>query len=129
MEKLRLLPWSSPDGKPCYLAGDGNGYVSRLADNVEVAQLTSAAELIEEARPLLAGRTLVPDEVHLLACVLTASLADVHRVAESRGARLPAPDDDEPEGDAAPDDDEPDGGAAPGGGEGGESRLPAVAFD
>ncbi|WP_030812180.1 hypothetical protein [Streptomyces sp. NRRL S-337] len=117
-EKPRLLPWSSPDGKPCYLAGDGNGYVSRLADNVEAAQLSSAAELIEEARPLLAGRTWTPEEVHLLACVLTASLADVHRVAESRGARMPAPDDDEPDSDAAP-----------GGGDGGKSRLPADAFD
>jgi hypothetical protein len=116
-EKPRLLPWSSPDGKPCYLTGDGNGYVSRLADEIETAQLASAAELIEEAHRALEARTGKCGEDHLLDA-MTASLADVHRVAESRGARLPAPDDDEP-----------DCGAAPGGGAGGESRLPEDAFD
>lgn len=116
VEKLRLLPWSSPDGKPCYLAGDGNGYVSRLADEIETAQLASAAELIKEGQRALEARTGKPGEDHLLDA-MTASLADVHRVAESRGARLPAPDDDEPDGDAAP-----------GGGDG-QSRLPADAFD
>ncbi|MGW3007625.1 hypothetical protein ACWC9R_02140 [Streptomyces sp. NPDC001219] len=84
----RLLPWSSPDGKPCYLAGDGTGYVSRTADIVEAKQLGSAAELIGEARAVLAGRCWTPGEIHLLAEDLTAALADVHRVAESRGARL-----------------------------------------
>ncbi|UZJ29884.1 hypothetical protein [Streptomyces endophytica] len=101
VEKLRLLPWSSPDGKPCYLAGDGNGYVSRLADEIETAQLASAAELIEEARRTLDARTWTSGELRLLA-VVTASLADVHRVAESRGARLPVPDDDEPDAEATP---------------------------
>lgn len=33
--QLRLLPWAGPEGKPCYLAGDGPGYLSRLADNME----------------------------------------------------------------------------------------------
>ncbi|MFD8545112.1 hypothetical protein [Streptomyces sp. NPDC059649] len=117
MDNARLLPWSSPDGKPCYLAGDGNGYVSRLADEIETAQLASAAELIKEAQRALEARTGKPGEDHLLDA-MTASLADVHRVAESRGARLPAPDDDEPDGDAAP-----------GGGDDGQSRLPADAFD
>jgi hypothetical protein len=84
----RLLPWSSPDGKPCYLAGDGTGYVSRTADDIEAKQLGSAAELIVEARGVLAGRRWTPGEIHLLAEDLTAALADVHRVAESRGDRL-----------------------------------------
>ncbi|MDT0459460.1 hypothetical protein RM550_27730 [Streptomyces sp. DSM 41527] len=100
-DTARLLPWSSPDGKPCFLAGDGTGYVSRLADDVEAAQLDSAAELIEEARRVLDARTWTPGEIHLLAVELASALAHVHRVAESRGARLPAPGDDGPDADAA----------------------------
>ena len=34
-ETARLLPWSGPEGKPCYLVSDGTGYVSRVADNIE----------------------------------------------------------------------------------------------
>lgn len=49
----RLLPWSSPEGKPCFVLGDGSGYVSRLADEVEAAHLGLAAERIEEARRVL----------------------------------------------------------------------------
>lgn len=60
MDTPRLLPWSSPDGKPCFLAGDGKGYVSRLADEMEAAQLDSAAELIEEACRILDSRTWTP---------------------------------------------------------------------
>jgi hypothetical protein len=38
--ELRLLPWSGPEGKPCYLSTDDqNGYMSRLADNIESVQL------------------------------------------------------------------------------------------
>ncbi|MEU5208069.1 hypothetical protein [Streptomyces sp. NPDC020742] len=113
----RLLPWSSPDGKPCFVSGDGTGYVSRLADEMEEAQLDSAAELIEEARRVLAARSWTPGELHLLALELTAALANVQRVAESRGARLPVPDDDGPDVDDAPDDRERD-----------TPRLPVEAF-
>ncbi|KPC63707.1 hypothetical protein [Streptomyces chattanoogensis] len=114
MDTARLLPWCSPDGKPCYLAGDGTGYVSRRADTVEAAQLDLAAVLIKEARHILDGRSWTSGEIHLLAVELTECLTDVHRVAESRGARLPAPDHDRPD----IDDDDADGGP----------RLPAAAF-
>ncbi|WP_407287097.1 hypothetical protein [Streptomyces sp. BP-8] len=93
-DTARLLPWLSPDGNPCFLVGDGAGFVSRLADEVEAAQLHLAAELSEEARCVLDARMWTPGEIHLLAVELTASLVDVRRVAESRGARLPVPDDD-----------------------------------
>lgn len=86
---LRLLPWSGPEGKPCYVSGDGTGYVSRVADTMEANQLDAAAELIVEAKYVLAERAWTPGELHLLAVQLTESLVDVHRVAESRGARLP----------------------------------------
>lgn len=91
---MRLLPWLSPDGKQCFLVGDGAGVVSRLADEMEAVQLDWAADLIEEARCVLAARTWTPGELHLLAVELAAALADVRRVAESRGARLSVPDGD-----------------------------------
>ncbi|UQA95017.1 hypothetical protein [Streptomyces halobius] len=108
------------DGKPCYLAGDGTGYVSRLADSMEAAQLDSAAALMEEGRRILDGRRWTSGEIHLLAVELMESLTEVHRVAESRGARLPTPDYDhpDPDPDTDPDtDDEADG-----------PRLPAEVF-
>lgn len=44
---VRLLPWAGPEGKPCYLTGDGSGgYLSRLADNMEAVQLGLAADLL-----------------------------------------------------------------------------------
>ncbi|WP_275464353.1 hypothetical protein [Streptomyces noursei] len=94
----RLLPWSSMEGKPCYLLGsDGTGYVSRMADRVEAEQLDSAAELIEEARDVLRERSWTPGEIHLLTSDLTNSLSNVRRIAVSRGARLPAPAYDSPD--------------------------------
>ncbi|MER6052731.1 hypothetical protein ABT168_35735 [Streptomyces sp. NPDC001793] len=89
MDTARLLPWTNPDGRPCYLlGGNGTGYVSRLADKVEAEQMTSAAELIEEACGVLAARTWTPGEIHLLAIELNDHLTRVHRASESRGARL-----------------------------------------
>ncbi|MFF1476040.1 hypothetical protein ACFVYD_00330 [Streptomyces sp. NPDC058301] len=87
----RLLPWAGPEGKPCYLAGDGTGYLSRLADNAESVQLGLAGEVVQEAQHILDGRRWTPGELHLLAVQLTEALANVHRIAVSRGARLPAP--------------------------------------
>lgn len=84
----RLLPWSSPEGRPCFLVSDGDGRVARVADAIEAAQLALAAELVEEARCVLGGRAWTAGELQLLAVELTEALADVHRVAESRGARL-----------------------------------------
>ncbi|QHC20856.1 hypothetical protein [Streptomyces sp. GS7] len=112
-DTARLLPWASPDGKPCILLpGDGTGYVSRLADRVEREQLGSAAVLIAEARKVLHGRAWTSGELHLLAVELTESLHTVHRVAESRGARLPVADgEDEDEDDGREDDDRIDGDA------------------
>ena len=89
--QVRLLPWAGPEGKPCYLAGDGTGYLSRLADNMESTQLGLADELVQEAQHTLDGRRWTPGELHLLAVQLTEALTNVHRIAVSRGARLPAP--------------------------------------
>jgi len=110
IDVARLLPWAGPEGKPCYLASDGDGgCLSRLADNMEAVQLGLAADLIKEARIVLDGRKWTPGELHLLAVQLTEALTDVHRVAESRGARLADPVWDDPDvidGDGDGDEDE-----------------------
>ncbi|WP_308403891.1 hypothetical protein [Streptomyces rhizoryzae] len=86
----RLLPWSSPDGKPAYVLGDGTGFVSRMADEVEEAQLALADGLIVDARRTLDARTWTSGELHLLTVELAESLVEVRRVARSRGDRLRA---------------------------------------
>jgi hypothetical protein len=89
--ELRLLPWLSAEGKPCFLApGDeGGGIVSRLADEAEARQLAVGAEVLGAAGAVL-GDPLSPHaEVRYAAIRLAECLADVLRVAESRGRRLP----------------------------------------
>ncbi|MEW1655725.1 hypothetical protein [Streptomyces sp. NPDC093707] len=113
MDRARLLPWTSPDGKPCYLlGGNGTGYVSRLADRVEAEQMNSAADFMAEACDILTGRAWTPGEIHLLAVELNDHLAKVYRVSESRGTRLlqlegdldmDDTDDEDSEGDAGGD--------------------------
>jgi hypothetical protein len=90
-DRARLLPWTGPKGKPCYLVGGGTGYLSRLADSMEATQLYLASELLEEARHILDGRQWTLDELHRLTVQLTEALGNVHRIAVSRGARLPTP--------------------------------------
>ncbi|GAA3367767.1 hypothetical protein GCM10020367_65500 [Streptomyces sannanensis] len=104
--QLRLLPWAGPEGKPCYLASDGTGYLSRLANNVESAQLGLAGELLQEAQRILGGLQWTPGELHLLAVQLTEALTNVHRIAVSRGARLPSPAYEDADSLNAPDDED-----------------------
>ncbi|WP_327225080.1 hypothetical protein OG229_15400 [Streptomyces platensis] len=87
-DPARLLPWSSADGNPCYLIGDGTGHVSRVADDIERLQLGMADDLIGHADGLLACQGAGNRELRFLARGLTDCLRDVRRVAESRGARL-----------------------------------------
>ncbi|WP_326697611.1 hypothetical protein OG909_09845 [Streptomyces sp. NBC_01754] len=86
----RLLPWSSQDGKPCYLIGDGVGYVSRTADNVESVQLGMAAELLDHAADMLDDRGVTAAQLRYVVARMAEALRDVHRIAESRGERLVA---------------------------------------
>ncbi|MFJ6784658.1 hypothetical protein [Streptomyces yangpuensis] len=90
--ELRLLPWSGPDDKPCYLSADGTAsYLSRLADNAEETQLGLGTELLAHAVEVLADATSDLEELRLLARDLTGALRDAVRVATSRGHRLPRP--------------------------------------
>lgn len=87
--ELRLLPWSGPEGKPCYLSTDDrDGYMSRLADNIESVQLGTAAELLKQATETFGDEQAGPEDMQLLAKELTGALRDVLRVATSRGHLL-----------------------------------------
>ncbi|MGI5408520.1 hypothetical protein ACQEV9_17215 [Streptomyces chartreusis] len=87
--RLRLLPWLGQEGKPCYLStDDGEGYMSRLADNIEAMQLGTAAELLEHASETLDGEEVGPEDLRRLAQELTGALRHVLRVASSRGHLL-----------------------------------------
>lgn len=93
---LRLLPWTSSEGKPCFLANaTGGGYLSRLADETEALQLAEGLEVLVEARRVLCDPLSPNVEVRYAAIRLSECLADVLRVAESRGRRLPPPDTDD----------------------------------
>ncbi|MGW1715417.1 hypothetical protein [Streptomyces sp. NPDC002156] len=89
--ELRLLPWSGPEGKPCFLSTDDrDGYMSRLADNIESVQLGTAAELLQQAAETLGDEHASLEDMQLLAKELTEALRDVLRVATSRGHLLEA---------------------------------------
>ncbi|MFF9627706.1 hypothetical protein [Streptomyces fradiae] len=87
-EAARLLPWTGAEGQPCYLIGDGGGYVSRVADNVESVQLDMADDLLGHVEEMLGDRSATPEQLRYVVARLAESLRDVHRVALSRGARL-----------------------------------------
>ncbi|MEV1078621.1 hypothetical protein AB0I98_10265 [Streptomyces sp. NPDC050211] len=102
----RLLPWSSVGGNPCYLLTDSTGtsHLSRIADNVEAVQLGMAGDLLDHAADLLGDSKATAPQLRFLAARLTESLHEVHRIARSRGARLPESHEDQVL-DAAPEDD------------------------
>ncbi|MEV6563924.1 hypothetical protein [Streptomyces kronopolitis] len=89
----RLLPWTAPGGKPCYLlSGRDGGPVAERADEVEGLQLDMGDELLGHAQALLGDPRAGAQEVRYLAAQLTTALGDALRVARSRGARLGAKD-------------------------------------
>ncbi|MFE4452198.1 hypothetical protein [Streptomyces sp. NPDC056796] len=91
--ELRLLPWSGPGGKPCYLSTDDpDGYMSRLADSIEAIQLGTASELLEEASEALDDQGTSLDEMRCLITELTGAMRDVFRIATSRGRLLATSD-------------------------------------
>ncbi|WP_431043973.1 hypothetical protein ACQUSR_20155 [Streptomyces sp. P1-3] len=88
---LRLLPWNSPDGKPCYVspAPDGcDGFVSDMADNVEAIQLRIGEELLLHTRKMLDDPCVPHREFRYASVRLSEALRDAVRIAHSRGARL-----------------------------------------
>ncbi|MGW3120597.1 hypothetical protein ACWDBW_26190 [Streptomyces sp. NPDC001107] len=87
--KLRLLPWTTPEGKPCYLSADGDdSRLSLLADDVEAAQLDSGEQVLAGARAVLADSKAGERAVRFALTRAAESLEDVIRVAVSRGGRV-----------------------------------------
>ncbi|KOV59379.1 hypothetical protein ADK64_34615 [Streptomyces sp. MMG1121] len=83
-----MLPWAGSEGKPCYLVTDGTGHLSKVADTVESVQLGMAADLLDHAAEMLADHRSTSAQLRFLLARMREALADVHRIAESRGARL-----------------------------------------
>lgn len=87
---LRLLPWETDTGKPCYLSADGaGGPLSRLADEIEADQLRDGADVLVGARAVLDDRKAGEYALRRALLAATQVLGDVLRVADSRGERLP----------------------------------------
>nr|WSX78232.1 ATP-binding protein [Streptomyces sp. NBC_00899] len=78
---LRLLPWPGPEGRPATLHGNG-GYVSRLADEIEDLQLSSARAVFDLARVVLDNSAADAQEIRFAARRLHESLGDVLRLTE-----------------------------------------------
>lgn len=88
----RLLPWTRPDGGPCYLSTDDpHSRLSQLADVVEEELLTAAEAVLTEAELRCAAAGTDARKPCRTATVLRAALRDVLRIAASRGDRLPEP--------------------------------------
>ncbi|EFE68604.1 MULTISPECIES: hypothetical protein [Streptomyces] len=87
--RFRLLPWTTPEGKPCYLSTDSDrSRLSRLADDVEEDQLDSGEQVLAGARAVLADPGAGERAVRFALTRATESLEEALRVAESRGRRL-----------------------------------------
>ncbi|CAL9501055.1 hypothetical protein SUDANB176_03443 [Streptomyces sp. enrichment culture] len=86
---LRLLPWTTPEGKPCFLSTDSDrSLLSRIADDVEAAQLRSGEEVLGGARAVLADGRADEHAVRFALVRAVECLEDVLRVAVSRGQRI-----------------------------------------
>ncbi|MET8979713.1 hypothetical protein ABZX85_29340 [Streptomyces sp. NPDC004539] len=86
---MRLLPWTSDTGQPCYLSTDDpDSRMSRLADRVEAELLDSAGDVLDHAKELLRGQTPLRRELTFAGKQLAAALEDTLRIAKSRGVRL-----------------------------------------
>lgn len=87
---LRLLPWESDTGKPCFLSTDStDSPLSRLADEIEAGQLRDGADVLAGAKAVLDDRKAGEYALRRALRATTQVLGDVLRVADSRGARLP----------------------------------------
>ncbi|MEU2909714.1 hypothetical protein ACFYM3_11550 [Streptomyces massasporeus] len=83
---MRLLPWTGSDGKPCYLSTDDpDSLISRLADDLEAAQLASAEQVVAGAGAVLNDPKAGERAVRFALTRAVESLGDVLRVAVSRG--------------------------------------------
>ncbi|MFF2328713.1 MULTISPECIES: sulfatase [unclassified Streptomyces] len=86
---LRLLPWTSPEGKPCYLSTDNpDSRLSRLADEMEADQLDCGEAVLAGASSVLADAAAGDLALRFALTQVLTSLREVLVVAHSRGGRL-----------------------------------------
>jgi hypothetical protein len=90
----RLLPWTTPEGKPCLLVTTGTGFLSRMADQIEEDQLDWADVILERSADILREGPVTETVLRFLIARLSEALRDAVRVAHSRGDRLPPPEDE-----------------------------------
>lgn len=101
--QARLLPWPGEDGQRSYLVTeDGESYRSTLANEMEEVQLQTGVTLLDHAAAMLRADRVSTRELRFLSTRLSEALCDALRVAESRGSRLPSPDEDDGPEDAMP---------------------------
>ncbi|WP_406095929.1 hypothetical protein [Streptomyces sp. NBC_01013] len=85
----RLLPWASPEGKPCWLSTDDpDSLMSRLADAMEDEQIECGEQVWAGTRAVLADRAAGERAVRFALTRAVESLGDVLRIAHSRGGRM-----------------------------------------
>ncbi|MEU3755108.1 hypothetical protein AB0H17_20420 [Streptomyces olivoreticuli] len=89
-------PTTSRSRTTCDSAVCTNGTLSRIADSVETEQTNASAEVLSGAKAVLADADAGERQLRFALVRAVESLGEVLRVAESRGARIPAPDYDEP---------------------------------
>ncbi len=86
---LRLLPWTGPEGRPCYLSTDSDDSpLSRRADELEEALLASGEEVLAGAMAVLADSAAGERAVRFALGRAVEALADALRVAICRGGRV-----------------------------------------
>ena len=86
---MRLLPWTTPEGNPCYLRTDSDlSLLSLLADDIEAAQLDSGELVLTGVKAVLADPKAGERAVRFALTRASESLADVLRIAISRGGRI-----------------------------------------
>lgn len=86
---LRLLPWVTDMGKPCFLSvGDGPSVLAPLADAAEEEQLCDADAAFKDGQEVLSDSTAGVSALRQALEASNLALSDVLRVADSRGDRL-----------------------------------------
>ncbi|MGP8300192.1 hypothetical protein ACTPOK_20125 [Streptomyces inhibens] len=89
---MRLLPWTTTDGNPCFLISDGDGLLSQLADDFEAELTSSATNVLAGARAVLADQQADSRLLRFALERAAESLDDVLRVNKSLGTRFPETD-------------------------------------
>lgn len=99
--ELRLLPWTTPEGRPCYVPTD-TGWLSAYADAIEGQQPIWGHDVLERSAYVLQGGAS-ETELRFPVQRLSEALRGALRIAaESRTGRIAEPGGDGPPGVGGP---------------------------